>query len=45
MTTQTIGDDIVGTLFTGFISKEPHPELPKHLEARSKALADKLAYV
>jgi len=45
MTAHTIGDDIVGTLFTGFISKEPHPELPKHLEARIKALADKLAYV
>jgi len=32
MTAQTIGADIVGTLFTGLISKEPHPELPEHLQ-------------
>jgi hypothetical protein len=45
MITQTIGDDIVGTLFTDFISNEPHPELPKYLQARINALANKLAYV
>ena len=42
-TAQTIEADIVGTLFTGLISKEPHPELPEHLQSKIKTLAEKLA--
>lgn len=43
MTAQTIETDIVSTLFTGLISKEPHPELPEHLQSKIKTLTEKLA--
>jgi len=37
-----VGADSVGAVFTGLISKEPHPELPKHTIAKIKNLAAKL---
>ncbi len=42
MTAQTIGANIVGTLFTGMIAKQPHPRLPKQVQANIRALAEKL---
>ena len=43
MAAQTIGADIVGTLFTGLISNKSRPELPEHLQTKIKTLAKKLA--
>ena len=42
MAAQTIGADPVGTLFTGMISKEKHPQLPPKTVARARAMAVKL---
>lgn len=42
MTAQTIGANIVGTLFTGMIAKQPHPKLPQQVQANIRALAEKL---
>lgn len=42
LTAQTIGADIVGTLFTGLIRNEPHAELPKRLQTKINTLAIKM---
>ncbi|MEA1890005.1 MAG: flavodoxin family protein [Pseudomonadota bacterium] len=42
MTAQTIGADTVGTLFTGMIAKQPHPELPEPVQAKIRKLVKKL---
>ena len=42
MTAQTIGADTVGTLFTGMIAKQPHPELPERVQAKIRKLVEKL---
>ena len=42
MTAQAIGAEIVGTLFTGLISKESHPKLTDSVKKKVKKLAAKL---
>ena len=42
MTAKTIGAYAVGTLFTGFVSKEPHPKLSSKVQTKAKLLATKL---
>ncbi len=42
MTAQIIGAEIVGTLFTGSISKESHPPLTDAVQKKIKTLALKL---
>ena len=42
MTAQIIGADTVGTLFTGMIAKQPHPELPERVQAKIRKLVEKL---
>lgn len=42
MTAQIIGAETVGTLFTGSISKEPHPRLTEAVQKKIKTLAVKL---
>ncbi len=42
MTANVIGADVVGTLFTGLIAKQPHPELPEQVQAKARSLALKL---
>jgi len=42
MTAKTIGAEVVGTLFTGMIAKEPHPKLTENMRAKLKTLAEKL---
>jgi len=45
MTARTIGARPVGTLFTGLVSRDPHPELPVRVRARAASLAMKLIQV
>ena len=42
MTAQTIGADTVGTLFTGLIAKQSHPQVSERVQAKAKVLAAKL---
>ena len=42
-TAKTIGAEPVGSLFTGLISKQPHPGLPEDVRAKIKQLAGRLA--
>ncbi|MEA3411073.1 MAG: flavodoxin family protein [Pseudomonadota bacterium] len=42
MTARTIGARPVGTLFTGLVSKDPHPELSARVRAKAASLAGKL---
>ncbi|MGB5282077.1 MAG: flavodoxin family protein [Arenicellales bacterium] len=42
MTVKIIGADTVGTIFTGMISKQPHPELPEKVNSKITKLAEKL---
>ncbi len=42
MTAQIIGAETVGTLFTGTISKEPHPTLTDAVQKKIETLAEKL---
>jgi len=42
MTAKTIGAEVVGSLFTGMIAKDQHPELSNGVLAKIKALAGKL---
>jgi multimeric flavodoxin WrbA len=42
MTAKTIGAEIVGTLLTGMIAKEQHPQLAEGVRAKIKALAERL---
>ncbi|MCG6867945.1 MAG: flavodoxin family protein [Gammaproteobacteria bacterium] len=42
MTAKTIGARPVGTLFTGLVSKAPHPELSERVRSRAASLAMKL---
>jgi len=41
-TAKTIGARPVGTLFTGLVSKDPHPELSERVRSRAASLAMKL---
>jgi len=41
-TAKIIGAETVGTLFIGFISKEPHQALPEGVHKRVETLIDKL---
>ena len=38
-TAQTVGAKVVGTLFTGLISDEPHANLPQRVQAKIQRLA------
>jgi multimeric flavodoxin WrbA len=40
---ETVGGEIVGTMFTGLVSQKASPELPKRARKRAKSLAPKLA--
>ena len=42
MTAKTIGAETVGTIFTGMISKQPHPELPEKMNSKIITLVEKL---
>jgi multimeric flavodoxin WrbA len=42
MTSQIIGADTVGALFTGLIAKEPNQTLPEGVQKKIKTLAEKL---
>ena len=42
LTAKTIGADTVGTIFTGFIAKEHHPEIPERVKTKIKKFATKL---
>lgn len=42
MTAKTIGADTVGSIFTGLIAKETHPELPDGVKEKARVLAAKL---
>jgi len=42
ITAQTIGADIVGTLFIGLIAKESHQALPEGVQKKVKILVEKL---
>jgi multimeric flavodoxin WrbA len=42
MTAKVLGAASVGTLFTGMIAKEPHPQLPAGVQGKIKSLAGKL---
>ncbi|MDZ4184319.1 MAG: flavodoxin family protein [Desulfuromonadales bacterium] len=42
MTAKTINAEVVGTLFTGMIAKEQHPQLPAAVRTRIKSLAARL---
>ena len=42
MTAKTIGADSVGAIYTGMISKQPHPALPDHALSKIKALSARL---
>lgn len=42
MTAKTIGAETVGTIFTGMISKQPHPELPERVNSKIITLVEKL---
>ena len=40
---RTVGGNVVGSMVTGMISKEPRPKLPRRTERRAHTLARKLA--
>ena len=42
MTAKVLGAESVGTLFTGMIAKQPHPQLPERVRGKIAALAGKL---
>jgi multimeric flavodoxin WrbA len=42
MTANVLGAGSVGTLFTGMIAKQPHPQLPERARGKIAALAGKL---
>lgn len=42
MTAKTLGADTVGTIFTGLIGKEPHPQISPRVHRKSRRLAGKL---
>jgi hypothetical protein len=42
MTAKVLGAGIVGTLYTGMIAKQPHPQLPERVRGKVAALAGKL---
>lgn len=42
MTAKTIGAETVGTIFTGMISKQPHPALPERVNSKIITLVEKL---
>jgi multimeric flavodoxin WrbA len=42
MTANTIGAEVVGTLFTGMIAKEQHPKLREGVRVKIKSLAERL---
>jgi NAD(P)H-dependent FMN reductase len=42
MTAKVLGAGIVGTLFTGMIAKQPHPQLPARVRGKIGTLAGKL---
>ena len=42
MTAKTIGADAVGTLFTGFASKDKHQRLPSSIVTKAQTMANKL---
>lgn len=42
MTAKVLGAEPVGTLFTGMIAKQPHPQLPERVRGKIAALAGKL---
>jgi len=42
MTAKTIGADAVGTLFTGFSSKDKHQRLPSSIVTKAQVMANKL---
>jgi multimeric flavodoxin WrbA len=42
MTAQTIGADVVGTLFTGFASQNKHQRLPSTIVAKAETMAYRL---
>lgn len=41
-TANVIGADTVGIVFTGLVSKQPHPNLPEKARAKARSLAAKL---
>ena len=42
MTAKTIGAEVVGSLFTGMIAKQQHPNLPEQVQTKIKAFAKRL---
>lgn len=42
MTAKTIGAEVVGSLFTGMIAKQQHPQLPERVRTKIKAFAKRL---
>lgn len=42
MTAKTIGAETVGTIFTGMISKQPHPALPERVNSKIITLVERL---